>query len=84
MVGGNYVNEIYGDNPKEIYYDKEGMQSLRFIVNNFMTMIPLLKNAKFNDEKKIHTNFISRDFLNFVDEKERREKYIDLIAESYY
>lgn len=83
MVGGNYVNEIYGDKPKEIYYDKEGMQSLRFIVNNFMTMIPLLKNAKFNDEKKVHTNFISRDFLNFVDEKEKQDKYFDLLAETY-
>ena len=83
MVGGNYVNEIYGDNPQEIFYDKEGMQSLRFIAHNFITMMPLLKNAQFTNEKKVHTNFISREFLNFVQEKEKQDKYFNLLAETY-
>jgi multimeric flavodoxin WrbA len=73
MVGGTYVNEIYGDNPNELKYDKEGMMSLKFIEKNFVTMLPLIKNAVFYEENKIHTNFISRDFLKMV-EKENNER----------
>jgi len=67
MVGGTYVNEIYGDNPEELKYDKEGMLSLKTIENNFVTMLPLIKDAEFRDEKKVHTNFISREFLKMVE-----------------
>ena len=67
MVGGTYVNEIYGDNPEELKYDNEGMLSLKTIENNFVTMLPLIKGAEFRDEKKIHTNFISREFLKMVE-----------------
>lgn len=67
MVGGTYVNEIYGDNPEELKYDKEGMLSLKTIENNFVTMLPLIKDAEFRDEKKVHTNFISREFLKIME-----------------
>lgn len=46
-------------------------------------MMPLLKNAQFTNEKKVHTNFISREFLNFVQEKEKQDKYFNLLAETY-
>ena len=83
MVGGNYVNEVYGDNPNEIYYDKEGLQSLRFIVNNFLTMIPLLKEATFNNEEKVHTNFVSREFLEYKRKEKEQEDRARLIIERY-
>lgn len=83
MVGGNYVNEVYGDNPNEIYYDKEGLQSLRFIVNNFLTMIPLLKEATFNNEEKVHTNFVSRELLEYKRKEKEQEDRAKLIIESY-
>jgi len=73
MVGGTYVNEIYGDNPEEIVFDKEGMLSLDAIEKNFLTLMPLLENAKFTDIEKIHTNFISREFLAFIN-KEKENK----------
>jgi multimeric flavodoxin WrbA len=83
MVGGNYVNEIYGDNPNELQYDKEGMLSLKTIAENFAILMPLLDKLKLYDEKKIHTNFISREFLNFVDEDKKREELAKLYIESY-
>ena len=73
MVGGTYVNEIYGDNPEEIVFDKEGILSLDAIEKNFLTLMPLLENAKFTDIEKIHTNFISREFLAFIN-KEKENK----------
>ena len=69
MVGGTYVNEIYGDNPDELQYDKEGLLSLQVIEKNFVTMLPLIKTAEFYNPKKIHTNFISREYLNLLKTK---------------
>lgn len=66
MVGGTYVNEIYGDNPDELQYDKEGLLSLQMIEKNFVTMLPLIKTAEFYNPTKIHTNFISREYLNLL------------------
>ena len=83
MVGGNYVNEIYGDNPEEIYHDKEGIQSLYFMVNNFVSLIPLLKDAKYVELKKVHTNFISREFLAYVKKEKETEERNKLLIESY-
>lgn len=83
MVGGNYVNEIYGDKPEELQYDKEGMLSLRMIEKNFVSLIPLLKDAKFYDEAKVHTNFISREFLNYVNKEKEQEERNKLLFESY-
>ena len=83
MVGGNYVNEIYGDNPDEIQYDKEGILSLRMIEKNFLSMLPLIKDAKFYDEKKVHTNFISREFLSYVKKEKETEERNKLLIESY-
>ena len=83
MVGGNYVNEIYGDNPEELQYDKEGLLSLRMIEKNFLTLLPLINDAKFYEEKKVHTNFISREFLAYVKKEKEREEYNKLLIESY-
>jgi multimeric flavodoxin WrbA len=83
MVGGNYVNEIYGDNPEELQYDKEGLLSLRMIEKNFLTLLPLIKDAKFYEEKKVHTNFISREFLAYVKKEKEKEEYNKLLIESY-
>ena len=66
MFGTNYVNEIYADNPNELEFDKEGMLTLRYIANNYAILLPILKDVKLYDEKKVHTNFISREFLNLV------------------
>ena len=83
MVGGNYVNEIYGDNPEELQYDKEGLLSLRMIEKNFLALLPLIKDAKFYEEKKVHTNFISREFLAYVNKEKEKEEYNKLLIESY-
>ena len=83
MVGGNYVNEIYGDKPEELQYDKEGMLSLKMIEKNFVSLMPLLKDAKFYDEAKVHTNFISREFLNYVNKEKEQEERNKLLIESY-
>ena len=69
MVGGNYVNEIYGDNPNELKYDKEGLLSLKYIEKNFTKLIPLINKVELYDEQKIHTNFISREFLDCMSKK---------------
>lgn len=82
MVGGNYVNEIYGDNPEELQHDKEGMLSLRMIEKNFLAMMPLIKKAEFYNEKKVHTNFISREFLSYVKEEKEKEERNKLLIES--
>ena len=82
MVGGNYVNEIYGDNPEELQYDKEGMLSLRMIEKNFLAMMPLIKKVEFYNEKKVHTNFISREFLSYIKEEKDKEERNKLLIES--
>ena len=83
MVGGNYVNEIYGDNPEELQYDKEGMLSLKMIEKNFLAIMSLIKETKFYDEKKVHTNFISREFLSYVNKEKEIEERNKLLIESY-
>jgi len=83
MVGGNYVNEIYGDNPEELQHDKEGMLSLKMIEKNFLTIMPLIKETKFYDEKKVHTNFISREFLSYVNKEKEIEERNKLLIENY-
>lgn len=83
MVGGSYVNEIYGDNPSELQYDKEGMLSLKTMEKNFVKLMPLLKNVKLYNEKKVHTNFISREFLTYQKAAEEAKELAKLYAESY-
>jgi hypothetical protein len=83
MVGGSYVNEIYGDNPNELQYDKEGMLSLKTMEKNFVKLMPLLKNVKLYNEKKVHTNFISREFLTYQKAAEEAKELAKLYAESY-
>lgn len=83
MVGGSYVNEIYGDKPEEIKFDKEGTFSLKIMEKNFLTVMPLIKDAKFYDEKKVHTNFISREFLAYVNKEKETEERNKLLIESY-
>ena len=83
MVGGTYVNEVYGDNPEEIQYDKEGLLSLKVMEKNFVTMLPLIDNANFYQVKKEHTNFISREFLSYVDKEKKQEERVKLLIESY-
>ena len=83
MVGGTYVNEIYGDNPEEIYHDKEGIISLEAIEKNFLTMMPLIENAKFTEIEKKHTNFISREFLSYVEKEKETKERNKLLSESY-
>lgn len=83
MIGGNYVNEIYADNPEELQYDKEGLLSLRMIAQNFITIIPLIKEATFYCENKVHTNFISREFLQYVEKEKEYQRIQKLTLESY-
>ena len=83
MVGGTYVNEVYGDKPYEIQFDKEGLLSLEAIEKNFLTIMPLIEKAKFNDIKKEHTNFISREFLSYVKKENEQKECIKLLNESY-
>lgn len=83
MVGGTYVNEIYGDNPEEIYHDKEGIISLEAIEKNFLTMLPLIENTKFTEIEKKHTNFISREFLSYVEKEKETKERNKLLSESY-
>lgn len=83
MVGGSYVNEVYGDNPNELQYDKEGMLSLKVMEKNFVKLMPLLKGVKLHNEKKVHTNFISREFLKYVKEEKDKKELVKLYAESY-
>ena len=83
MVGGTYVNEVYGDNPEEIQFDKEGLLSLKVMEKNFITMMPLIDGANFYQIKKEHTNFISREFLSYVKKEKESEKRNKLLIESY-
>lgn len=83
MVGGNYVNEIYGDKPEELQYDSEGMLSLKMIEKNFFAVLPLIKEMKFCDEKKVHTNFISREFLSYVKKEKELNERNKLLIEAY-
>lgn len=83
MVGGTYVNEVYGDNPDEIKHDKEGMLSLEMIEKNFVTMMPLVEKANFNNVTKVHTNFISIEFLSLVNKEDEKDKLNKLHIESY-
>ena len=83
MVGGNYVNEIYGDKPEELQYDSEGMLSLKMIEKNFFAVLPLIKEMKFCDEKKVHTNFISREFLSYVKKEKELTERNKLLIDAY-
>ena len=59
------------------------MLSLKMIEKNFFAVLPLIKEMKFCDEKKVHTNFISREFLSYVKkEKELNERH-KLLIEAY-
>jgi hypothetical protein len=83
MVGGTYVNEVYGDSPEEIQFDKEGLLSLKVMEKNFVTMMPLIDGANFYQVKKEHTNFISREFLSYVKKEKESEERNKLLIESY-
>lgn len=66
VVGSQYWNEVHGDNPQELKYDVEGMQSMRRLAYNIHNAV-CGTNVEF-PEKHIHTNFISREFLKLQEE----------------
>lgn len=65
IVGNQYWNEVHGDFPNELEYDKEGMQSMRKLADNMTYVLEGLQKVAHptSTEKHIHTNFISREFL---------------------
>ena len=56
---------------------------LKVMEKNFVTMMPLIDGANFYQVKKEHTNFISRDFLSYVNEEKKQKERIKLLIESY-
>lgn len=70
VIGSQYWNEVHGDFPAELEHDKEGMQCMRRLAYNMHaavhgTDIPF-------EEKRIHTNFISREYLKLYDAAEQK------------
>ena len=64
IVGSQYWNEVHGDMPEEVELDAEGLQTMRTLARNIEAM---LSNREFPDrEHKIHTNFISREYLGLL------------------
>lgn len=61
VVGSQYWNEVHGDTPDELEFDKEGLQTMRRLAYNMHNAV-CHTDLEF-PEKHIHTNFISREFL---------------------
>lgn len=61
VVGSQYWNEVHGDNPTELAYDAEGMQTMRRLAYNLHNAVCHTELAF--PEQHVHTNFISREFL---------------------
>lgn len=69
VVGSQYWNEVHGDSPEEMQYDTEGLQTMRRLAYNMHNAV-LGTELEF-PEQHVHTNFISREFLNMKTEELR-------------
>lgn len=63
VAGGQYWNNLFGDNYDEAIQDKEGMQTMRTLANNIIFLMKAIKDAKEKYglpelEDRIVTNFI--------------------------
>lgn len=63
IIGSQYWNEVHGDFPNEVELDIEGLQTMRTLAKN---MINALGYDTCEYEKKIHMNFISREYLKLL------------------
>lgn len=70
VVGSQYWNEVHGDFSEELEHDKEGLQYMRRLAYNMHVAVH--GPDKRFEEKRIHTNFISREFLKLYKEAENK------------
>ena len=63
IIGSQYWNEVHGDSVDEVELDYEGLQTMRTLANN---MAEVLGVPSGQPEKKMHLNFISREYKNLM------------------
>lgn len=71
VIGSQYWNEVHGDSPNEVELDKEGLQTMRTLARNLMEAVVNDNGIRFGHENKIHTNFISREYLRLLGEENK-------------
>ena len=63
VVSSTYWNHVYGNKPKEVMQDKEGLMTMYNIGKNMAWLLKCIENGKANgipvpENQKIATNFI--------------------------
>lgn len=64
IVGSQYWNQVHGFTPKDVYRDKEGLQTMRTLAQNMAWLLQNIQNGKLQGiqppqyEKRIATHFI--------------------------
>ncbi len=63
IPSSNYWNVIHGTTPGQIFEDKEGVQIMSVLAQNFVWLLKLIENGKNSvpepeREKKIATSFV--------------------------